>query len=143
MQIKIKRLDKNLPLPAYQTAGSAGFDLYAREQTAIAPKAIALIPSNLIIATPPGYMLVVASRSSTPKRKGLMVANGIGIIDSDYSGPEDEVKILVYNFTENEVVVEKGERIAQGIFVKVEQGAWEEVDEMSTKTRGGFGSTGK
>lgn len=143
MQVKIKRLDKELPLPAYQTAGSAGFDIYARENTSIAPKAIALVPSNLIVATPPGYMLVVASRSSTPKRKGLMVANGIGIVDSDYSGPEDEVKILVYNFTENEVVVEKGERIAQGLFVKVEQGQWEEVDEMSAKTRGGFGSTGK
>ena len=142
MQIKIKRLDKELPLPTYQTAGSAGFDIYARENTVIAPKAIALVPSNLIIATPPGYMFVIASRSSTPKRKGLMVANGIGIVDSDYSGPEDEIKILVYNFTENEVVVEKGERIAQGLFVKVEQGQWEEVDEMSTKTRGGFGSTG-
>jgi len=142
MQVKIKRIDKELPLPAYQTAGSAGFDIYARENTSIAPKTIALVQSNLIIATPPGYMLVVASRSSTPKRKGLMVANGIGIVDSDYSGPEDEVKILVYNFTENEVVVEKGERIAQGLFVKVEQGQWEEVDEMSAKTRGGFGSTG-
>ena len=142
MQIKIKRLDKELPLPAYQTAGSAGFDIYARENSVIASKAIALVPSNLIIATPPGYMLVVASRSSTPKRKGLMVANGIGIIDSDYSGPEDEVKILVYNFTDNEVTVEKGERIAQGLFVKVEQGQWEEVDQMEAKTRGGFGSTG-
>ena len=142
MQIKIKRLDKELPLPAYQTAGSAGFDIYARENTSIASKSIALVPSNLIIATPPGYMLVVASRSSTPKRKGLMVANGIGIVDSDYSGPEDEVKILVYNFTDNEVIVEKGERIAQGLFVKIEQGQWEEVDEMSAKTRGGFGSTG-
>ena len=98
MQIKIKRIDKELPLPAYQTAGSAGFDIYARENTVIAPKAIALVPSNLIIATPPGYMLVIASRSNTPKRKGLMVANGIGIVDSDYSGPEDEIKILVYNF---------------------------------------------
>lgn len=143
MQIKIKRIDKELSLPAYQTEGSAGFDIYARENTVIAPKAIALVPSNLIIATPPGFMLVVASRSSTPKRKGLMIANGIGVIDSDYSGPEDEVKILVYNFTDNEVTVEKGERIAQGLFVKVEQGQWEEVDEMSTKTRGGFGSTGK
>ena len=142
MQIKIKRIDKELPLPAYQTEGSAGFDIYARENITIASKTITLVPSNLIIATPPGYMLVVASRSSTPKRKGLMVANGIGIIDSDYSGPEDEIKILVYNFTDNEVVVEKGERIAQGLFVKVEQGQWEEVDEMSTKTRGGFGSTG-
>lgn len=143
MQIKIKRLDKELPLPTYQTAGSAGFDIYARENTVIAPKSIILVPSNLIIATPPGYMLVVASRSSTPKRKGLMVANGIGIVDSDYSGPEDEIKILVYNFTENEVVVEKGERIAQGLFVKVEQGQWEEVEEMESPTRGGFGSTGK
>lgn len=143
MQIKIKRLDKELPLPAYQTAGSAGFDIYARENTVIASKAIALVPSNLIIATPPGYMLVIASRSSTPKRKGLMIANGIGVIDSDYSGPEDEVKILVYNFTDNEVTVEKGERIAQGLFVKVEQGQWEEVEEMESPTRGGFGSTGK
>ena len=143
MQIKIKRLDKELPLPAYQTAGSAGFDIYARENTSIASKSIALVPSNLIIATPPGYMLVVASRSSTPKRKGLMVANGIGIVDSDYSGPEDEVKILVYNFTDNEVIVEKGERIAQGLFVKIEQGQWEEVEEMQSPTRGGFGSTGK
>jgi dUTP pyrophosphatase len=142
MQIKIKRIDKELPLPAYQTAGSAGFDIYARENAVIASKAIALVPSNLIIATPPGFMLVVASRSSTPKRKGLMIANGIGVVDSDYSGPEDEVKILVYNFTDNEVLVEKGERIAQGLFVKVEQGQWEEVDGMSTKTRGGFGSTG-
>mgnify|MGYP003732103191 CR=1 FL=1 len=142
MQIKIKRLDKELPLPAYQTAGSAGFDIYSRENITIAPKTIALIPSNLIIATPPGYMLIVASRSSTPKRKGLMIANGIGIVDSDYCGSEDEVKILVYNFTNNEVLVEKGERIAQGLFVKVEQGQWEEVDEMSSKTRGGFGSTG-
>lgn len=143
MQIKIKRLDKELPLPAYQTAGSAGFDIYARENTVIAPKAIALVPSNLIITTPPGFMLVVASRSSTPKRKGLMIANGIGVIDSDYSGPEDEVKILVYNFTDNEVTVEKGERIAQGLFVKVEQGQWEELDIMENPTRGGFGSTGK
>lgn len=143
MQIKIKRLDKTLPLPTYQTSGSAGFDLYSRENMVIAPKTIALVPSNLIIATPLGYMLVLASRSSTPKRKGLMVANGIGVVDSDYSGPEDEVKILVYNFTENETIIEKGERIAQGIFVKVEQGEWNEVSEMNTKTRGGFGSTGK
>lgn len=143
MQIKIKRLDKTLPLPTYQTSGSAGFDLYSRENMVIAPKTIALVPSNLIIATPLGYMLVLASRSSTPKRKGLMVANGIGVVDSDYSGPEDEVKILVYNFTENETKIEKGERIAQGIFVKVEQGEWNEVSEMNTKTRGGFGSTGK
>ena len=143
MQIKIKRLDKELPLPTYQTAGSAGFDIYARENTVIAPKSIILVPSNLIIATPPGYMLIVTSRSSTPKRKGLMIANGVGIVDSDYSGPEDEIKILVYNFTENEVVVEKGERIAQGLFVKVEQGHWEEVENMDNPTRGGFGSTGK
>lgn len=143
MQIKIKRIDKDLSLPAYQTNGSAGFDIYARENTVIAPKTIALIPSNLIIATPPGYMLVIASRSSTPKRKGLMIANGIGIVDSDYCGNEDEIGVLVYNFTDNEVTVEKGERIAQGLFVKVEQGQWEEVDEMIAKTRGGFGSTGK
>ena len=143
MQIKIKRLDKTLPLPIYHTKGSAGFDLYAREETVIEPKTIALVPSNLIIVIPEGLMLMVASRSSTPKKKGLTPPHGIGVIDNGYCGPDDEIKIMVYNFTDNKVTVEKGERIAQGIFIKFEQGEWEEVEIIEAPNRGGFGSTGK
>lgn len=142
MQIKIKRLDQTIPLPKYHTAGSAGFDLSARVETTILPKQIARIPTGLIIGTPTGYVLTLAARSSLASKKGLMLANGIGTIDSDYCGPEDEILLSVYNFTDQTVVVEKGERIAQGMFLKVEQGEWEEVQEVAANSRGGFGSTG-
>lgn len=141
MKVKIKRLDKSVPLPVYQTAGSVGFDIHVRCDTIIPPKSVALVPGNIIVETPPGYMLVVALRSSTPRKKGLHKPHGIGVIDQDYSGDEDEIKIQVYNSTDTEVKVEKGERIAQGIFVKVDKFEWDEVDSMG-KSRGGFGSTG-
>ena len=142
MLVSIKRLDKSLPLPQYHTTGSAAFDLSAKIETVILPKQLARIPSGLIIGTPHGYVLTLAARSSLAAKKGLMLANGIGTIDSDYCGPEDEILISVYNFTDQTVTVEKGERIAQGMFLKVEQGEWREVDEITEKSRGGFGSTG-
>ncbi|MBI4158667.1 dUTP diphosphatase [Candidatus Woesearchaeota archaeon] len=141
MKIKIKRIDKDLPLPKYETQGSVGFDLLAREDTIVKSKSLGLIPGNVIVETPVGYMLKIALRSSTPKRKGLMSPHGIGIIDQDYCGENDEIKIQVYNFTNQGVLVEKGEKIAQGVFVKIDKFDWEEVNEMNRKTRGGFGST--
>ena len=141
MKVKIKRVDKSLPLPTYQTAGSVGFDIYSREDVEISSHEIALIPGNIIVETPPGYMLLVALRSSTPRKKGLIKPHGIGVIDNDYCGEGDEIKVQVYNNTDHVVKVEKGERIAQGIFVKIDKFDWEEVDMMG-KTRGGFGSTG-
>jgi len=141
MKIKIKRIDKELPLPKYETFGSVGFDLLAREDTLVKAKSIALIPGNVIVETPMGYMLKIALRSSTPKRKGLLSPHGVGIIDQDYCGDNDEIKIQVYNFTNQDVLVEKGEKIAQGVFVKIDKFDWEEVETMDKKTRGGFGST--
>jgi deoxyuridine 5'-triphosphate nucleotidohydrolase len=150
MTIRIKRFDKDLPLPRRQTDGAAAFDLVAREATTIAPHAVGYIPLNIAVETPPGHFLMLAARSSTHK-KGLMPANGFGIIDPDFSGDNDEIKLAAYNFTDAPVVVERGERIAQAMFVTVafaggegggETGAWEEVDTMPNKTRGGFGSTG-
>jgi dUTP pyrophosphatase len=143
MQVTIKRIDTTLPLPEYHTSGAAGFDFYAREATTIAPHTLVKVPSNLIIATPPGYALIMAARSSLSFKKGLKQANGIGVIDSDYSGPDDEILIALHNFTDAPVAIERGERIAQGLFIKVEQAAWNEVAEISGKSRGGFGSTGK
>lgn len=142
MQVKIKRIDTSLPLPEYQTSGAVAFDLYSRLDMAIAPKTIGLIPTNLIIETPAGYMLTVVTRSSTPKKKGLLVPHGIGIIDQDYHGEKDEVMLQVYNFTDQEVVIAKGERVGQAVFVRVDKAEWEEVGEMKETSRGGFGSTG-
>lgn len=141
MEVQINRLDQTIPLPAYQTAGSSAFDICAREDTTIKAKEINLIPSGLIIATPPGYALIISARSSLAKKKGLMLSNGIGVIDNDYCGPEDEIKISVYNFTDQDVTVQKGERIAQGLFLKNEKCQWVEKPIDTDKSRGGFGST--
>jgi dUTP pyrophosphatase len=142
MKVKIKRSDKSIPLPVYETRGAVGFDILAAETKSIAAKEIAMMPTGLIVEVPAGYMLVVASRSSTPLKKGLTPPHGFGIIDQDYCGPEDEIKVLLYNFREEEIVVERGEKIAQGVFVKVDTFEWEEVEEMQGASRGGFGSTG-
>jgi dUTP pyrophosphatase len=142
MKIKIKRLDQSLPLPQYQTPGSVAFDLSAREDAVINPKEIKLIPTGLIVQTPPGYMLMLSSRSSLAIKKGLMMGNGVGIVDQDYCGPEDEIKIQVVNITDAPVSVAKGERLAQGMFVRVDVGEFEEVESLEKTSRGGFGGTG-
>ncbi|GBD34092.1 Deoxyuridine 5'-triphosphate nucleotidohydrolase [bacterium HR34] len=142
MEIRIKRIDKSLPLPIYHTKGSVGFDLYAREDVKVPPFTPTLIPSNIICKVPKGYMLMIASRSSLPLKKGLMLANGVGIIDQDYCGQDDEIKIQVLNFTKKTVLVKKGDRIAQGIIVKIEKPKFKEVNKIKSKSRGGFGSTG-
>jgi dUTP pyrophosphatase len=141
LQVAIKRIDTDLPLPTYATAGSVGFDLLCREDTEIAPRTVELIPSNVIVRIPSGYMLMLTLRSSTPLRKGLLIPNGVGIIDQDYCGEGDELRVQVFNFQEEAVMVKRGERIAQGIFIPVTRVSWVEVDEMG-KGRGGFGSTG-
>jgi len=149
MKVKIKRIDSSLPLPVYETAGSVGFDILAREDTVIGAGEIALVPSNLIVEVPAGYMLVVASRSSTPRKKGLSTPHGFGIIDHDYCGPADEIKIQVHNFTDDNVKVGCGEKIAQGVFVRIDKFELEEISDSESKSggireesRGGFGSTG-
>ncbi len=141
MRASLHRLDPSLPLPTYETTGAVAFDFVTRETTIIQPKTLGLIPGNVIIETPKGYALLITPRSSLPRKKTLMFPHSIGIIDRDYCGPGDEVMIQVYNFGEAPVIVERGERIAQGIFVKCEQATWVETT-MGAKTRGGFGSTG-
>ncbi|RKY00433.1 dUTP diphosphatase [Candidatus Poribacteria bacterium] len=142
MRVRIKRVDKTLPLPVYATEGAVAFDLICRETVTVKPGQVARIPANVIIETPPGYMLLISLRSSTPAKYGLLIPHGIGVIDNDYCGEGDEIMIQVYNFTDREVTVPRGARIAQGMFVKVERAEWEEVESMGRRTRGGFGSTG-
>ncbi len=142
MRVQIQRVDPTLPLPTYQTAGAVGFDCITRITTTLQPREIALIPSNIIVKVPDGYALIIASRSSTPRKKGLSLPHGIGVIDQDYHGPEDELLVQVQNITDQPVTVERGERVAQGLLVRVDRAEWEEVDGHGAETRGGFGSTG-
>src|SRR6187549_3597403 len=142
MQIRIRRLDTTLPLPMYATAESAGFDLSASAEVTVAPRQIALIPTGLVIEVPSGYFLGIFARSSTPLKRGLMVANGVGVIDPDYAGPNDEVRIQVMNITDSDVKISRGDRLAQGIVLPAPRVVWDEVSEIRDMTRGGFGSTG-
>src|SRR3989344_5470156 len=103
MQVKIKRIDTSLPLPEYKTAGAAAFDIYSREDCIVPARGQFKVPSNLIVATPPGYVLLIFSRSSLAPRKGLMLANSVGVIDSDYCGPTDKILFSLYNLTDQEV----------------------------------------
>jgi dUTP pyrophosphatase len=141
LNVSIKRIDTELPLPAYATDGSVGFDLICREDTEVAPRALERIPGNVIVRTPPGYMLLLTMRSSTARRKGLLIPNGVGVIDQDYCGEDDELMVSVYNFQDEAAIVLRGERIAQGIFVPVARVMWQEVEQVG-RGRGGFGSTG-
>ncbi len=142
MKLEFSRLDPTLPVPTYATGGSVAFDLFARLTTNIPPRTLALVPANLIVAIPEGYALIIASRSSTPK-KGLLTPHGIGVIDQDYRGPNDELKVQVYNFTDAEVVVKKGDRIAQAMILPVSRVELVETAEAAAAvSRGGFGSTG-
>lgn len=141
LKVAIKRIDPSLPLPVYATEGSVGFDLLCREDVEVLPRQIALIPSNVIVRIPVGYFLLMTLRSSTPRRKSLLIPHGVGVIDQDYCGEGDELKVQVLNFGEEAVMVKQGERIAQGLFLPVMRVEWEEVHEVG-QGRGGFGSTG-
>lgn len=141
MKVKIARIDSGLPLPMYATQGSVGFDFLARETIIIPPHAIGRVPANVIVEVPQGYMLIVASRSSTPVKKHLSTPHGIGIIDHDYCGSDDEIKIQVYNFSDADTVVQRGEKIAQGVFIRIEKFELEEIEVIARSSRGGFGST--
>jgi len=141
MKIKIKRFDKNLSLPEHKTAGAACFDLTARETVKILPGEVGYVPLNVAIQTPKNHFLLLAARSSTHK-KGLMMANGMGIGDPDFSGDGDEYHVAYLNFTNKPVTVAREERIAQGTFVSFKKASWKEVKRLRGKTRGGFGTTG-
>ncbi len=144
MHIKIKRINQDLPLPEYKTEGAAAFDLYVREDILVPAKSWVKAPSNLVLKIPFGYSLVISARSSLAKHyPGLMIANGVGLIDCDYCGPSDEIQISLYNVTDQEISVKKGERIAQAQILKVERGNFVESDDFGSLNRGGFGTTGR
>ncbi len=114
----------------------------AAHDVTVGPRQIALVGTGLVIEVPTGHCLAIFARSSTPLKRGLQVANGVGVIDPDYSGPKDEVMIQVLNFTDADVQVQRGDRLAQGIILPAPRVRWQEVTEIREVTRGGFGATG-
>ena len=142
MNVRLRRIRPHALLPSYQSEGAAAFDLAAAETVTVQPGEVALVPTGLIVEVPSGMFLAIFARSSTPLKRGLMVANGVGVVDPDYSGPDDEVKIAVLNFRPTAATVSAGERIAQGMFLAAPRVSWTEVDALSVRSRGGFGATG-
>jgi dUTP pyrophosphatase len=141
--VRIRRLAEGVALPEYHTPGAAGFDLAASTTMVIEPRSVALVPTGLVVEVPAGYFLGIFARSSTPLKRGLMVANGVGVIDSDYCGETDEIKIQVLNFTDASVTVRAGDRIAQGLIIPVTRVDWREAERaLRDGARGGFGATG-
>ncbi len=142
VDVHVHRLSADVALPRYQTAGAAGFDFEAREAMTIQPGQVALVPTGLVIEVPDGYFLGIFARSSTPLKRGLIVANGVGVIDADYCGPGDEIKVQVLNVSSAPVEVARGDRLAQGVFIPHARATWFEAGAFDKASRGGFGSTG-
>lgn len=129
-------------LPVYASPGACAFDLALMEDATIQPGEIVRLRTGLIIRVPQGYTLLIAARSSLPRKYGLCVPQGFGIVDNDFCGPDDELLLQLLNFTDKPTSVKKGDRLVQGMFVPFVKGEFREVNEMNHKTRGGFGSTG-
>lgn len=133
----------DLPLPAYQTDGAAGMDIYAAlaEDIIIAPGQFAAIPTGLCVALPEGFEIQVRPRSGLAFKHGVTVLNSPGTIDSDYRG---EIKVALINHGTEPVTITHGMRIAQMVLASVIQGDWQEVATLDETSRGtgGFGSTG-
>jgi dUTP pyrophosphatase len=168
MDIGFKKIDTDAKIPTYATEGSAGFDLYAVEDTVIEPGETKMVHTGLILETPPDTAIMLYPRSGVSAKTPLRLANGVGVIDSDYRG---EIILPFYNMSaptvhkvfqyinikgekeddytysclpDRTVVIKKGDRIAQGIIHDVSVARFVPVKEVSETKRGkgGFGSTG-
>jgi len=143
MEIKIVN-KSNHPLPHYGTEASAGVDLRANIEESITLKPLerALVKTGLFIELPIGYEAQVRPRSGLAYKNGVTVLNTPGTIDADYRG---EIGVILVNLSNEDFVIENGERVAQMVIAKHEQAEWSLVENLSDTERGagGFGSTGK
>lgn len=146
-EVEVRRVSREgvVPsLPSYETAGAAGLDLTAAvdEPLSLQPGERRLIPTGISIALPgPHLVALVVARSGLASRYGVQLANGVGVVDSDYRG---EIKVALQNRGTEPFVIEEGHRIAQLVVVPIVAVTWKEVSELASTERGagGFGSTG-
>lgn len=144
LDVPVRRLDPDLPLPAYAHDDDAGIDLIARCEITLEPGGgRALVPTGIAVAIPPGYAGFVQPRSGLALKHGVTCLNTPGLVDSGYRG---ELKVLLVNTDPDRAfTVERGQRIAQLVVQAVEHVRLVETDELESSTRGasGFGSTGR
>jgi dUTP pyrophosphatase len=146
ISVRIQRLPhaEGLPLPSYETSGAAGMDVRAAVEAplTIAPGAIALVPTGLVLEVPEGFEMQVRPRSGLAARHGITLPNSPATIDSDYRG---EVRVIVQNLGAESFIVERGARIAQFVLQRVPRVEWVEAESLTATERGagGFGHTGK
>ena len=144
MMLKVEITNKGRqPLPTYATEQSAGMDLRAdvSESVVLHPMERMLVPTGLHIALPPGFEAQVRPRSGLALKHGITVLNTPGTIDADYRG---EIKVLLINFSNQDFVINAGERIAQMVVARHEQVEWVDVEQLDETARGegGYGHTG-
>ena len=132
-----------MKLPKRSTKSSAGYDFYAMEDIICKPREITMVKTGIKAKMEDNEVLLLFNRSSNPKKKGLIILNGVGVVDADYyenAENDGEIAGLFYNMREEEVEIKAGDKIMQGIFVKY---AITEDDKAEGERTGGFGSTGK
>jgi len=143
ISIPIINLSNN-PLPAYATAGSSGMDIraYLTSEESLMPLERKLIPTGIFVQIPMDYEIQIRPRSGMALKNGITCLNSPGTIDADYRG---EIKVLLINLSNEQQVIQPGDRIAQMVVAKVEKAQWDEVTEIDNTQRGegGFGHTGK
>ncbi len=142
VEVLVRRLDPDLPLPAYAHPGDAGADLVAAEDVELAPGQRAMVPTGLAIALPRGYAAFVHPRSGLAHKLGVGIVNAPGTVDAGYRG---EIKVLLVNHDTDDVVrLRRGDRIAQLVVQRVETARFHEVERLPGSARGesGHGSTG-
>lgn len=142
--MKINVINKSqFELPEYKTKGAAGLDLQANinEPIELKPLDRVLVSTGLFLSIPEGYEAQIRGRSGLALKHGITLANGIGTIDSDYRG---EIKVILINLGKESYIINKGDRIAQMVFIKYEKATLIEVDDLDETTRGngGFGHSG-
>ena len=144
VRVLIKKLDSKVAIPSYKTKGASGMDLMAfvKEKIVIKPQTSALIPTGLSVAFSEDYEIQIRPRSGLAAKNNISVLNTPGTIDSDYRG---ELKIIIFNHSKHDFVVNNNDRIAQMVLTPIAKMELEEANELPKTLRGegGFGSTGK
>jgi dUTP pyrophosphatase len=142
VQVKIKKIKESAILPKYAHEGDAGVDLYSTKEYALKPGERTLVSTGISIAIPLGYEAQVRPKSGLALKHGISIVNTPGTIDAGYRG---EIGVIIINHGQEDYTIEKGKKVAQMVFNKIEAVNFEEVEDLDDTTRGegGFGSTGQ
>lgn len=139
---KVKRIKDDIKLPERSTLNSAGYDFFALEDIIFSPETITRVFTGVKCELMPNQVLILANRSSNPSKKGLVLLNGIGVVDADYYGNPDndgEIAFEFYNMLNESVEIKKGEKLGQGLILAFDK---TEDDYVTNVRKSGWGSTG-